>query len=535
MKALKSAVLVIASLCALVSTASPGLPADKGLAPARSASFDKAKFIDPNYILMFVTNYGGFGRDLAGVFGYDYGTFYPYSSIWDIESGINIKSPMYAAGLWLGGKVGGQVRVAVAEYGSEYTPGPMADSSFQPDIYPYRIYKLYSDSLASNPNDDYGDWPVSQGAPVTCHGLPPMRGDQMLWAVFNDANPALHTNGSGSTAPLGVEVRQTFWAYDRYDPNSALRSTVFIQYKLYNRGPNSISDFHIGLWADPDLGGYGDDLVGCDSTQDLFFCYNADNDDSYYGSQPPACGFRLIYGPVVPSSGDTAYFDGFPIAEHRNLDMTAFVKLFSGNDPANAVETYNCLQGLTADGSLYNWGGNDLTYMHSGDPGTGTGDLDFSPGDRRMLAACGPLTFNPGDSQYVLFKFGVGSGGDRLSSITALKSILAGTAGVVTDVNDESAAELPGTLSLSQNYPNPFNPSTTIEYGLPGRSHVTISIFNILGRRVRQLIDESKPAGTHRVLWNGNDGAGAPVSSGVYFFRVIAGNKTIARKMIMLK
>ncbi|MDH4157477.1 MAG: hypothetical protein OEW00_09420 [candidate division Zixibacteria bacterium] len=167
MKSLKSAVLVVASLCALVSAASSRLPTDKGLALARSASFDKGKYIDPNYILMFVTNYGGFGRDLAGIFGNGYGTYYPYSGTEAIISGVNIKSPMYTAGLWLGGKVDGQVRVAVAEYGSEYTPGPMADSSFQPDINPFRTYKLYSDSLASNPNYDYNHWPVSQGAPVS--------------------------------------------------------------------------------------------------------------------------------------------------------------------------------------------------------------------------------------------------------------------------------------------------------------------------------------------------------------------------------
>ena len=173
---------------------------------------DNTTYLDGNSILMFVTNHGILGRDLSALFGYDYGTFYPYQDIESIELGILTSSPLYSAGLWLGGKVNGETRVAMAEYSTEYVPGPMANGTYQPDVVAFRVYKLYEDSLEANPNADYLNWPVDQGAPVNVDGTPRMRGRQMTWSVFNDANPSAHINDAGSTAPLGVEVQQTIWA-----------------------------------------------------------------------------------------------------------------------------------------------------------------------------------------------------------------------------------------------------------------------------------------------------------------------------------
>jgi len=75
---------------------------------------------------------------------------------------------------------------------------------------------------------------------------------------------------------------------------------------------------------------------------------------------------------------------------------------------------------------------------------------------------------------------------------------------------------VPVVYSLSQNYPNPFNPSTTIEYGLPSASKVQLTIFDILGRNVATLYDGEQTAGYQRLRWN------APVSTGVYFYRIVA-------------
>ncbi len=94
---------------------------------------------------------------------------------------------------------------------------------------------------------------------------------------------------------------------------------------------------------------------------------------------------------------------------------------------------------------------------------------------------------------------------------------------------------LPSEFALSQNYPNPFNPSTIIEYSIPLRANVTITVYNLLGQVVATLVDRVQQAGTHSVIWEGTDVEGKPVSSGIYFYRIEAGSLTIAKKMVFLK
>ena len=108
--------------------------------------------------------------------------------------------------------------------------------------------------------------------------------------------------------------------------------------------------------------------------------------------------------------------------------------------------------------------------------------------------------------------------------------------GIVTDVRVAMEEGLPpNTIALFQNYPNPFNPSTTISYQLTGESRVKLSISNILGQRIRDLIDEIQPAGMHRVMWMGTDRLGHKVPSGIYVAQLEAESKKISRKMLLLK
>ena len=105
--------------------------------------------------------------------------------------------------------------------------------------------------------------------------------------------------------------------------------------------------------------------------------------------------------------------------------------------------------------------------------------------------------------------------------------------GSVDVIEDES--RLPDRLALSQNYPNPFNPVTMIEYHLPRKNHVTIAIFNVLGQKVQTLIDVQQPAGTYTVAWDGRDTAGQSVPTGVYLYRLQAGEYTQTKRMLLLK
>ncbi len=104
-----------------------------------------------------------------------------------------------------------------------------------------------------------------------------------------------------------------------------------------------------------------------------------------------------------------------------------------------------------------------------------------------------------------------------------------------TDVKYDYEPTLPDGYILSQNYPNPFNMSTTIEFALPERSDITLKVYNILGGEVRNLIDKNLAAGTYTVQWNGQDELGVDVSSGVYLYRLSAGEVRTVKKMVLVK
>ena len=96
-------------------------------------------------------------------------------------------------------------------------------------------------------------------------------------------------------------------------------------------------------------------------------------------------------------------------------------------------------------------------------------------------------------------------------------------------------AALPQTFALHANWPNPFNPQTTIGFDLPRAGAVELKIFDVLGQSVQTLVAEVLPAGGHQVVWDGLDGMGARVGSGVYFYRLQAGEEVQIRRMLLLK
>jgi len=107
---------------------------------------------------------------------------------------------------------------------------------------------------------------------------------------------------------------------------------------------------------------------------------------------------------------------------------------------------------------------------------------------------------------------------------------------IVTDVDEEEYGDaLPYRFELSQNYPNPFNPVTTIEYSVPRCSHVRIEVFNLLGQRVRTLINREQPVGSYTTTWDGRTSSGAPVATGIYLYRFQAGDHVETKKMLLVK
>jgi type IX secretion system substrate protein len=100
---------------------------------------------------------------------------------------------------------------------------------------------------------------------------------------------------------------------------------------------------------------------------------------------------------------------------------------------------------------------------------------------------------------------------------------------------DEHGNLIPDDWSLSQNYPNPFNPATQIDFEVPYQSNVAITVYNVLGQRIKTLVDKEYIAGFYSETWNGDTDNGGPAASGIYFYKLEGDDFANTRKMMLLK
>lgn len=142
-----------------------------------------------------------------------------------------------------------------------------------------------------------------------------------------------------------------------------------------------------------------------------------------------------------------------------------------------------------------------------------------------------PIIFNPvegGDISGVLY---INSG--DLYGNTFARLELNGYGKI--SVSTEDGTNLPEKFELDQNFPNPFNPITEIEFSIPNDSDVNIVIFDVMGNEVKTLVNEFKPVGQYKVIWDGNYDTGQSVSAGIYFYKLQAGDFIQTRKIVLLK
>ncbi|MDD5766804.1 MAG: hypothetical protein PHW79_11235, partial [Candidatus Marinimicrobia bacterium] len=357
---------------------------------------------------------------------------------WPKGSGL---SPIFAAGEFLCATIEGEVRVAGTQHSmTEYQPGMILspDHPDDPSDSKYRWYELQSDGTG-----DWTNWPsAAQGAPLDEDGNPLLIGDRTIFSVWND----LRDYTGYDTLSLNAEFYQTAWAYARTD---AFGDMIFLKWTIVNKSGKNWEDASFAIWSDPDLGFTGDDLVGCDTTLGLCFCYNSTNDDQNYGEAPPAVGFKILQGPIVSSIGDTAFLpNGTVLPDKKMQKMTAFYSPVKTDGPEgspdNAQQVNYILHGQWRDGSYITEGGDGTDqnnprakFMYSGDPATQSGWLDSQPNDRRFFMATGPITLEPwvdsdGDNipefgepgvQDIIAVTIVARGSNNLNSVTKLKNI----------------------------------------------------------------------------------------------------------------
>ena len=355
-------------------------------------------------------------------------------------------SSIFAAGLWVGGRVGGEVRTAGSRYdGFQFWPGPLDAGAVLPDPAGCAAYdRIWVASPAdvaayeagATPAVDLREWPVGLGAPaVDAQGLPvpvATRGQRIdlpggerpvfggggptaFW-VMNDVG---NSHGANGSAPLGVEVRVT--ASAPATGTLALRQATVYRYTVVNRNALPIDSLHVGIFVDPDLGDFQDDFVGTDTTRGMAFAYNGVPTDLQYGI-PPALGVDLLGG--LWSSG---YFESASVTSPTT-------------DPNFPGQYYNRMKGLWNDGTpMYERGGGYgpqggapvTRYVYNGDPVTaqrwserntgGDPPANF-PNDRRLTLAAPATTLAPGESRTVDVAIVFAQGTDYLNSVTALRA-----------------------------------------------------------------------------------------------------------------
>jgi hypothetical protein len=365
-----------------------------------------AQLLDVNNIACYISNDGGFGEHPST--GGD-GCYFP--------AGQTDLSLIYTAGLWVIGKVNGEVRSAVNCYGSEFQPGQILspgvpDNPLDPK---YKIYKY-------NKGDVIDTEAIDQGCPDS------VLGDQMLFCVYNDLRD--HAGMWGSQ-PIGLEVQQTAFAFNR---QGALGNTIFIRYRIINKGDSPLVSAYTAIFFDPDVGGANDDYVGCDPNPGTGYAFNGDGYDEKYGVQIPALGCDFFQGPVVPSSGEDAVLpDGTVIPHSKILGMTAYFAYICGapiagmNDAHTPKEGYYFCQGLLGNGDEWldpTTGYAPTTFPFSGDPVAGTGWLMSSVTsscDVKMGLSSGPFNLKVGEYQDIIIGLVVGQGSNNLNSITVMR------------------------------------------------------------------------------------------------------------------
>ncbi len=172
-----------------------------------------------------------------------------------------------------------------------------------------------------------------------------------------------------------------------------------------------------------------------------------------------------------------------------------------------------------------------IRYHQTADEGF---DADITAGGDGSLVSlnAGKFIIAPGDSTIIVYAvIYAESANDLLAASDAAQAKYdAKLVGVEKDPNQQ----MPVTFSLAQNYPNPFNPATTVRFDLTKDSEVSLAIYNLQGEMVNTIARGNYTAGSHSVTWNGKDRLGNAVGSGIYIYRLNAGNVSLQKKMLLV-
>jgi len=508
--------------------------------------------------------------------------FNPSFSKYRVPSYVN-SSPLFASSLWLGGYHNGQLHLSAMTYQStnrSFWPGPLdtivakTDTiSALPFTYMWKvnrfdianfIYNWNAGNVQSGafvPPNSILNWPAhgtgnysrnlapfvdvnNDGVynPIGNGDYPLMKGDQMVWWVFNDSAGRAFNSGANA---FGIEVHACAYAFicpNIEDSNRVLNYTTFYNYELINRSQQNYDSCRIGLWVDADLGFYLDDYIGCDVANNFGFTYNGDGYDedvlgfTGYHNDLPSFSSNILNGPLAdPADGIDNDNNGIIDEANEKCLMTNFVyytnsgDLQTGNPSSTSpIQFNNYIKGNWRNGTRVTFGGGGTSGISSSNPvcrhvfpgssdpyGVSLGGSIANPisapapynnsvgwteasagilkNDMRFLIGMGPFSMQPGgsyqiDFAYVFSQDSVNCGsGDNDCIFPRMQQDN-------NRVRDWfNANSFPSCLSLAgvgikenyaidpKVYPNPAEDLLYVELKDPG-TNLTIEIYDILGK-----------------------------------------------------
>ena len=460
------------------------------------------------------------------------------------------KVSLFSMNLWFGGyDENNLLHVSADRYGADgyiFYPGPYG---FLPNVAAYnKIWKINKEDIEYHINhwndpgyvmpDAIATWPahgdttngelyiMAPFVDVNGNGhydpdqgdYPYILGDQSLYYIMNDI-------ASGNTIPgthiMGLEVHVMAFAFEGVD--SILDNTFFIHFDIINRSNHNYHDVKIAINMDFDLGYPLDDYVGCDSTQNTFFCYNGDeNDDAPqgYGTKPPAAGVIFL-----------------------DREMTSFIYYNNGGgvmgDPETGMEYYNAMNSIWRDGThlVHHGTGHDTSAIdtcnfafpeYSGWTEAGEGN---PPYERRGLGVISEPVFESNSCLTfdVAFTWARDTSSDYQNSHTPVEKLLAQVPHIIDFVNNLDIDTNCTYLTISNPYlvydnitqfvlsPNPAKNIVSVTTNL---KQYDVTIYDELGR----------------IIYSGKNPKHIDVSTwtkGMYVVKATSDKKTITRKLVV--
>ncbi|MCL5031472.1 MAG: S8 family peptidase [Bacteroidetes bacterium] len=299
--------------------------------------------------------------------------------------------------------------------------------------------------------------------------IPGHNADQQGETIFNDDN--------AGASKLGISTKLQSFSFTGSPDNNY----IILRYSFTNNSGNSISNFYAGLFCDWDLVDGQNDSTAYDYTGNFGYALHT------------ISGFNSMVATALISSTNYGYWGIL------NSDTGSVWGIYNGFTSAEKWQAIS----------------------------SGIGKQKAGVGDISEVTSGGPYTISAG--QTLIAAFAIAAGNSLTDLRTAINNARLKYQSIPTLVENNSN-QIPFTYSLMQNYPNPFNPSTFIKYQIAKEAHVTLKIYDVLGREVEKLVDEEKPAGNYTVNFNAS-----LLSSGVYFYKITSGNYSAAKKMVLMK